>query len=156
MGLLAILGCVALGLLMAKQANAPMAFGDGAQATARPVSSEAKDDGRSAAAGDGSIVAVGDTVTVNIVRENNGGVNNAPVGTQTNVQTQIVTNVQTPDECRVQSAKCLAPHSALCTLHHPRWIAEVAVCHNAIRYWFTPAICGLHGRHYGNSLCGIQ
>ena len=59
-GLLAVFGGVALGLLMAKQANAPMAFGDGAQSTARPVSSEAKDNGRSAAAGDGGASTAGD------------------------------------------------------------------------------------------------
>lgn len=59
-GLLAVFGGVALGLLMAKQANAPMAFGDGAQSTARPVSSEAKDNGRSAAAGDHGAATAGD------------------------------------------------------------------------------------------------
>lgn len=60
LGLLAVFGCVALGLLMGKNSNAPMAFGKGANATARPVSSEAKDNGRSAAAGDGAVQTFGD------------------------------------------------------------------------------------------------
>ena len=60
LGLLAVFGCVALGLLMGKNSNAPMAFGKGAHATARPVSSEAKDNGRSAAAGDHGAATAGD------------------------------------------------------------------------------------------------
>lgn len=74
-GLLAVFGGVALGLLMAKQANAPIANGNGANATARPVSAEAKDNGRSAAAGDGGAATAGDGSPAVNVRGNSNEVN---------------------------------------------------------------------------------
>ena len=87
---------VGLGLLMAKNAIVTLMTGDGAQSTARPVSSEAKDGGVSAAAGDGS--------TINNVGKNDGVVNFGSVGAQTNIQTQTVTNVQTQIVTNVYNA----------------------------------------------------